>query len=205
MKTIRNEKGVALVTALLLTLVALAIVMAVLYFVMQGTQLSAAQKRYKNSLEASHGGAEVFTKEIIPYVFANNTTGGLATKFTGINLQIPVSNACFQQKLYSPTSQWTNCSADSKTLDPKSKPDMILKLNGLLTQPGFNVATKIVDTSPGNSDMSGFALLDSGSGVTGTSSGVSPKHIPAQYRIEVEGERESNSKEKAQLTVLYAY
>ena len=205
MNTLRNERGVALVTALLLTLVALAIVMAVLYFVMQGTQLSAAHKRYKTALEASHGGVEVFTKEIIPYVFDNTTTGGLANKFGGINLQVPVSNACFQQKLNQPTSKWTACNAGSKGLDPKSSPDMTFRLNGLPTQPGFNVFTKIVDTTPGNSDLSGFALLDGGSGVTGTSSGVSPKHIPALYRIEVEGERETNPQEKAQLSVLYAY
>lgn len=204
MKTITNERGIALITALLLTLISLAIVMTVLYFIMQNMSTSAAHKRYKTALEASHGGAELFTKEIIPIVFSTATTSGLVQTFSSINLQVPVSNACFQQKLNESTAKWDKCSAASKTFDPKSAPDITFKLRGTETT-DFKVYTKLVDTTPGNSDLSGFELLDSGAGVVGSSSGVSPKHIPALYRIEVQGERETNPQEKAQLSVLYAY
>ena len=94
---------------------------------------------------------------------------------------------------------------DSKSLDPKAKPDMTFILRASEQTPNFKVYTKLVDTTPGNSDLSGFELLDSGAGVVGSSSGVSPKHIPALYRVEVQGERETNPQEKAQLSVLYAY
>lgn len=205
MKIIRNEQGVALITALLLTLISLAIVMALLYYVNTGIKLSASQKRYKSVLAASHGGAEVFTKELVPKLFDGYSTSKLINDFSGINLAI-ASRACLDQKLSLPTASWSSvCSNTAKTLEPKQSPDATFKLSGMAGQPGFNVFTKIVDTIPGNSDRSGFALLDSGAGVSGTNSGVAPKHVVGVYRIEVQGEKEVNPQEKANLTVLYAY
>jgi len=205
MKTLRNEQGVALVTALMMTLISLAVIMAVLYLVTQGTQLTASQKRYKTALESSHGGVEVFTKELIPKLFDNYSTSKLINDFSQINLAIANSN-CLKQKLSLPTASWGSvCGTAAKTLDAKTSPDATFKLSGLINQPGFNVSTKIVDTTPGNSDQSGFELLDSGTGVTGSNAGVAPKHIPAIYRIEVEAEREQSCREKALLSVLYAY
>jgi hypothetical protein len=205
MKTLKNERGIALVTSLLLTLISLAIIMAILYMVTQGTKLSAAHKRYKNALEASYGGTELFTKQILPQVFTNTTTGTLANQFSTYDMQL-VSNKCFQAKLGMPTANWgADCSAASKTYDPTATPDLSIKLLGTDPQNAFRVFSKIVDTVPGNSDISGFALLDSGSGVTGSNAGISPMHIPAMYRIEVQGQKENNPKEKSQLSVLYAY
>jgi Tfp pilus assembly protein PilX len=206
MRTLRNEHGIALVTSLMLTLITLAIVMAALYFITQQTQLSGASKRYKNSLEASHGGVEVFAKEIMPKVFNNWSTSQLQTAFSGINLSMAnVTNACMKQKLNEDTKNWSACGPANKTWDPRSVPDVKFTLMGEGLQPGFNVYAKLVHTQAGNSDTSGFELLDSGSGVTGVSSGVSPKHVPAIYRIEVQGEGASSAREKASLSVLYAY
>lgn len=189
----------------MLTLISLAIVMALLYLVTKGTQLSASQKRYKTALAASYGGAEVFTKELIPQIFNNYSTSKLITDYKGIDLALSATG-CLQQKLNMNTSDWGSaCSAAAKTFDPKTAPDASFKLKGYLTQPGFKVYSKIVDTRQGNSDQSGFELLDSGAGVTGTSAGVGPKHMPALYKIEVQGERETQAQEKANLTVLYAY
>ncbi|HBG08252.1 MAG: hypothetical protein A2075_06740 [Geobacteraceae bacterium GWC2_58_44] len=205
MKAISNERGVALVTALMLTLVTLGIVMALLYYVTMGTKITASQKRYKNVLEASHGGADVFTKEVIPKLFDGYSTSKLIDNFSGIKLALG-NSACLNQKLTLPTASWgAACGANAKKLDAKLSPDASFTLKGMPTQPGFNVFTKIVDTVPGNSDKSGFELLDSAAGVSGVNSGVAPKHVPAVYRIEVQGEKEINPQEKANLTVLYAY
>lgn len=205
MNLIRNEKGVALITALMLTLIALGIVMALLYYVTMGTKGTASQMRYKNVLEASQGGSEVFTKEIIPKVFDGYSTSKLLQDFQGINLAI-ANRACLEQKLTLPTIQWgAACGPATKTMVAKEAPDASFRLKGMPSQSGFNVYTKIVDTIPGNSDKSGFELLDSGAGVSGSNSGVAPKHVPALYRIEVQGEKAVNPQEKAQVTVLYAY
>lgn len=205
MKILTNERGVALVTSMLLTMISLAIVMAALYFITQQTQLSAASKHYRNALEASHGGVEVFVKDVIPKIFNNYST---ASAFSGIGMSIP-NQGCTATKLSKDTAEWGTCNDTLRPYDPKSAPDATFNLKGLGLQPGFNVYAKVVDTQKGNSDTSpyGESLLI-GSAVTGglaAAGSVTPKHIPAIYRIEVQGERDKNPQEKAQLTVLYAY
>ena len=206
MKNLKNEKGIALVTALLLTLIALAMIMALLYMITWQTKLSAAHKRYKTTLEASQGSTEIFTKQILPLVFANHTTGGLAAQFPGLNLSAGSSN-CLNAKLSMATAEWgAACGTGATSIDPVQLPDITLTLAGQSdTNTSYNVFTKIVDTVPGNSDLSGYEMLDSGAGVSGAAAGVSPKHTPAMYRIEVQGQMATNPQEKAKLSVLYAY
>ena len=203
MKTLCNQQGIALVTALMLTLISLGIVMALMHLVLQQTKISGAHKLYKNSLEAAHGGAQLIAKELIPMMFSPvaDPKALLTARFSDIDLETS-SNECLGQKLSLPTSEWTACG--SKSFDPKVDFDMTFKLQGA-GKAGFNVYAKIVDTRPGNSDVSGVELLDSGSGVTGSSAGVNAMHIPAIYRIETEGESTASGKEKAGVTVFYSY
>jgi hypothetical protein len=198
-----NQQGVALITALLLTLVSLLILMAVVYMITRGIEVSAAHKRYRTALEATYGGAEVFTKEIIHKSFDSKVApdldpllGATFGRYTG----------CFVKKLHYPTSEWIahGCAPDAKSFNPKEKPDVQFMLQGLPNQPNFKVYSKIVDSVPGNSDGSGVEL-ESGNGVAYANSGVSPQHVPSLYRVEVQGEREVNPQEKARLTVLYSY
>jgi hypothetical protein len=210
MKKLSNERGIMLVTALLLTLLTLAIVLLALYFIGQQTAVSSASKRYRSALEASHGGAEVFTKEIIPMLFNGYSSSTLIQKFSSTNsklgLTFTTSNACLNDKLNKGTSKWTNCANDPDPFNPKSLYEAKFHLSGLPMQPGYNVYAKIVDTQAGNSDTSGMDLLDNGSGVAGIGSTVTPKHIPAIYRVEIQGEKETpGAQENAKLTVLYSY
>lgn len=222
MKILRNERGVALVTSLLLTLISLGIVMTLLYMVLQGTKMSAARKTYASSLDASYGGVEVVTKELIPYLFANISSStkmtALQSSFGSNDLAFHVTDDCIKQKLTLPIGSWTACSDDQKSgvlASIKSAPDLSFKLSGTSGKPGFQVYSKIVDTSPGNSDPSSqtsgeeeWFLAASGAAynpVVAGSGGVKVKHIPGVYKIEVQGEREVSSQEKATLSVLYAY
>jgi hypothetical protein len=212
MKTpMANERGIALVTALLFTMLSLGIVMALLYMVGRGTQLSGMHKKYKSSLEASHGGVQLIARDIIPRLFNNYSGSELARTFNAINLQftqVPQQTKCLNQKLGFDSSTWLAlCGPNSTSLDPKVGWDMSFRLQGTqgAAGPGYNVYAKIVDTMPGNSDTSGFEQIDAGAGVTGSASGLSPKHVPALYRIETRGESTVNSRENAALTVLYAY
>ncbi|MBE2886819.1 pilus assembly protein PilX [Geobacter anodireducens] len=222
MKILDNERGVALVTSLLLTLISLGVVLTLLYLVLQGTKMSAARKTYANSLEASYGGVEVVTKEVIPYLFANISSStkmtDLQSSFGGNSLTFYVSDACIKQKLALPAELWSACSDAQKSQSTdtiKSAPDLGFKLRGTSGKAGFNVYSKIVDTSPGNSDPSSqtsgeaeWFLAASGAAynpVVAGSGGVKVKHIPGVYKLEVQGERETSSQEKATLSVLYAY
>jgi len=204
MKKIRNEQGIALVTALMLTFLSLVIILALMYIISQGTKVSAANKRYKSALEASYGGAEVFTKQIIPQLLG---VGGAASLTTILAGGTPVfgDTACVQNKLNLAPEQWASCGAAAKTMDAKSAFDAQFTLRGQAGQPNFNIYAKIVDTQQGNSDTSGEDMIGSGAGVAGINVAVAPKHMPATYRIEIQGERATNPLEKAKLSILYAY
>jgi len=215
MKLLRDEKGIALVTALMLTLITLGISMVMLYLVTQNIQLSGSQKRYKNSLDAASGGVDIVTMDVLPYLigatvandgsnadFFKTSLAGSMPNLAG--LTIPATNACLQAKLT--TKNWSaSCPAQSSTSDAKQAPDMTFTLQsglpGFGTSSGFTVYSKIVSTIPGTTDLSGRNL--EGQATTGQP----PQDVgaPYLYRIEITGERQSNPLEKANLSVLYAY
>lgn len=213
---LRNERGIALVTALMLTLISLTIVLAVLYLVTQGTRLSASQKRYQSSLEASYGGVEFFSKELLPKLIApavnNELTATLLndikgdyTSLSGLDLQMPSGNQCLREKLSLPFASWSSCGATSKTSEPKEAPDVTFTLKGAGGVTGYDVYAKIIDTQAGNTNTSGVELVTGGV-VQGLEGVISPgSHYPYLYTMEVQGESESNQEEKARLSVLYAY
>jgi hypothetical protein len=217
MKPLRNEKGIALVTALLLTLIGLGIIMVLMYSVTANIKVSAASKRYKNVVEAAYGGVSLSVNEFIPSlnnaIFGDYSSGvsDLLTKYAAsdkINLDIP-SLACLRDKLDNATANWS--ASCSKTPDPKDSPDMtfVLKstLSGLSSNQGFKVYTKIVGTPiKGNTDKADRPNLRKGENVIESAevegTGVT---IPTTYRVEIMAEQETNPREKANISVLYAY
>jgi len=229
MKCMNNERGVALVMALILSLIILATVSALLYLVTQGTMMSGFQKRYQTSLEASRGGADMLTKEVLSKTIGQALSASLLSAaktslqntYSQVSLAFPstTTTACLQNKLlwspwYSSTDNWTNCGSNNKTLDPKQNPDITFQLSG--PSPGqpdqnFIVYAKIVDTvgcttatNCPNTDTSGLDLQ--GQGVAESGSGmVSPKQVPYMYRLEIQAERVTNPDERSNLSVLYAY
>lgn len=204
MKILANQKGIALITSLMLTLISLTIIMGLYYLLEQSTKISGAQKRYKTALEASYGGAEVVLKDVIPLVFQGYSTNKIHDQFTaeGLDMQFASGTACLKEKLNQPTSEWS--SSCSSTVKAKSMSDMSFNLQatGASTVP-YTVFTKIIDTLKGNSDTSGLQL--EGSGVAESSPVITPQHFPFVYRVEVQAERQVNALEQANLSVLYAY
>jgi hypothetical protein len=207
MRYLRNEDGIALISALMFTLLCLGMIMTLLYYVMAGTRMSAAQKRYRNSLEASYGGTEFITKTIIPRLF-NNYSGGKKSLLDDFGpadkLGLAFTSNALGTKLNTATAGWGSL---SKTVNPKDAPDLTFTLKGMNSAGDFKVFTKIVDTVAGVGliDSSGIDYLDAGIGVAGTSSSTSTPRTPNIYSIEVQGEKAVNPKEKASLSVLYAY
>jgi hypothetical protein len=208
MRFLRNEDGIALMTALMFTLLSLGMIMMLMYYVLAGTRMSAAHKRYRNSLEASYGGTEFVTKTIIPRLLDLNLSfalqkAALETDFSeryGI-----LFSAGLENKLTKATSEWD--AGVSKTVNPKEAPDVTFTLNGTTAGGNFTVYSKIVDTVPGVGliDTSGIDYLDGGLGVAGSSSSTATLRTPSIYSLEVQGERASGAQEKAALSVLYAY
>lgn len=210
MRQFKNEDGIALVTALMFTLICLAMIMTLMYYVLTATKMSAAQKRYRNSLEASYGGAEFVTKVIIPRLvpgpFSDYTTGqrSLNTDFGGSNVLGLQLGTNLRTKLTNPRG--TLWGGASTTVNPKESPDMVFTLKGQGSG-DFTVYSKIVDTVTGVGliDASGIDYLDAGMGVAGTSTSTQTPRTPNIYTVEVQGEAAVNPREKAGLSVLYAY
>jgi len=211
MRYLRNEDGIALVTALMFTLICLAMIMTLMYYVLTATKMSAAQKKYRNSLEASYGGTELVTKTIIPrlvpgLLFSDYSTGrnSLNADFAGTGKLNLVLGANLNTKLNNARGPlW---GAASTTVNPKDSPDIIFTLKGSGAN-GYRVYSKIVDTITGVGliDASGIDYLDGGQGVAGTSASTQTPRTPNIYSVEVQGEADVNPREKAGLSVLYAY
>lgn len=64
-KLILNEKGVALLTTLVLSFVALGFIAALLYFLNSSTEISGIQTRYQTSLEAAKGGSDFVMNQLV--------------------------------------------------------------------------------------------------------------------------------------------
>jgi len=226
MKCMNNERGIALVMALVLSLIVLATVSALLYLITQGTVMSGYQKRYQTSLEASRGGADILTKEVFSQAIGQALSTSLLaaaktslhSKYSQVSLAFPstTTTACLQNKLiWSPwfgtTPNWTSCGSANMTLSPKENPDITFQLSGPTAEENFNVYAKVVDTvgctsatDCPNTDTSGLDLQ--GQGVAEPGSGmVSPKQVPYMYHLEIQAERASNPDERSNLSVLYAY
>ncbi len=218
MNNLRNEKGIALVTSLMLTLLTLVIAMTLMYFIEIGTQMSASVKRYKNVREAAYGGVSITVNEVIPSlenaIFNNYSSGEgsgiqlLKADYASIKLDTPNID-CLKRKLITSTSSWND--ACNSTLDAKTSPDLTFVLKSTLagfnqSNQGYSVYAKIVDTPIiGNTDKTVKKNLRNAENVNEYSVGSYGLTIPTTYRIEVRAEKQQNPNEKSELSVVYAY
>lgn len=200
----KNKDGIALITALLMTMISLTIVMAVMYMITQSIQQTGLAKRYKTALEASYGGTDIVMKEIVPEIMKNFISASLVTNlettFSAVSLLVLTSDTCLQNKLSLGTKAWdASC---SQTTNPRSSPDIEFQMPAVNGQP-YMIYAKIVDTLGGNTDQSGLQL--EGGGVAESLSFITPQHLPYVYRLEIQAERSTNATEQANMSVLYAY
>jgi len=188
-----NSKGVALITALLFTLIAIGIVVATITLITKGTQISGMFKLYRTAMEAAEGAVHFFAREFLPKKLSGQTLSSLGD-YGGV-VSYGIDDACFTTKLTSLTEYWT---CGSSSLDPKSSPDITFTFGQ------YTAYLKITNTLDGNSDISGFAL--EGMGVVEAGSGaITPQHFPYIYRIDTLAEKTSGPMERAILNALYAY
>lgn len=226
MSCIRNQKGVALITALMFTALSLVLCLSLLYIITVGIQSSGALKSYRTALDATYGGTEIMVKDIINASFGYNDylslhAGATFPDFLKTTMGSLAANAtvstCMNERLTLPRSQWSSACSDV-TINPKDAPDVSFELNAASGSP-YIVYSKIVDTMErkflvldgstqrtvvmaGNSDTSTLSL-EGGSTTEGGQ--VTVPHYPYVYRVEIQGERKQNPLEKANVSVMYAY
>lgn len=205
MRCFFRKKGAALITVVALVVVTSLVVATVYYFIRRGIEVTGLQKKYQTAREASLGGLDVFTKEVLPIAIGGTGLSTVVANFndiTSAQVQQGATDICFGKKLHENTADWgAGCSS---SLDAKSNPDITFTLSGAAPTRAFEVYTKIIDTTKGNSNTSGIIL--EGQGTAESQSGlITAQHFPYTYRMEVQSERQNDATEKANFTVLYAY
>ena len=224
LSAIRNDKGIALVMVLILSLIALSTMAGLLYMVTSGTQMSGMQKRYKTALEVGKGGKDI-AHQVINFKAYESDISSLMTDISGVITTsaacvvvnntdtLPDGTTCSDHiaecsaktypglcvKLNLPTFCWSNCDS-SMTIDPLSSTSYDMSFN----LSNYTAHAKIVDTVYGNSSPSSEVLGD-GKGVVDTGSELSAMPIPFLYTIEVDSENINNPAERARLSVLYQF
>ncbi len=196
-----NNKGIALVMVLILSLISLAIMSGLIYMVTSGTRVSGVEKRYSTARKAGESGIDIayqiFSKRGNPYSVAEAAL---------INFNFTASGtACLIDKLNNKTGNWTigcDSSVDIIT-EPAPDPNTYDMTFQLGAGPVFAVYTKIVDTVEGNSGADEGLIK---SGVVNSNSGeVSVMHIPYLYTVEIDAENTNNPTERAKLSALCQY
>lgn len=179
---LRTQSGIALITAMMLALIAMAIAVATVYMILQSTEVSGMKKRYTTAV----GGAKC---GIVADAFIISE-GGVPSSIAGM---VFISNLnCFYKKIKNKTSDWGIC--DNGFLVNSSSYDLRVQCDD------FTVYGKIVDTIPGNTEVGESLEV---SGVVSTGSFIrNPVVIPYMYRIEVRSQGPAG--ETAEVSGLYA-
>ncbi|MGC8789986.1 MAG: hypothetical protein ACP5PO_00525 [Desulfurella sp.] len=108
MKDLKNQKGIALIVAILLSFMALTLISALMWLVISGTKMSGMYKQYASAHDAAIGGAEV----IIDALYWGQNPS-LPDNSYNINDQ-----TCFRTKRENPIQYWGNCL--------NSNPDLVI-------------------------------------------------------------------------------
>ncbi|GFO58050.1 type IV pilus minor pilin PilX [Geomonas silvestris] len=198
-----NDKGMALVTSLMMTLIILVIIIGLWTVMDQSIKANTARSSYRNVTEATYGGVDLITKNLVPRLFDNVSTATIASEYRDLNMSLAAS-ACLRQKLTLSPDKWTACPSSSKDFAPKNSPDIKFNLIDEKKKPSYTVYSKIVDTVPGvpfASGTNGNQLI--GSAVAESSAGTTLTLEHYVYTIEVEGQGATGADKK--LSVVYEY
>lgn len=96
-----NNKGIALLTTLILSLVALGFVAAIMYMLNSSTNISGTHKRYQNALMAARGASEYIMDKLVSgdenslcnnQLCTDNTTVDLSSLFSEYDVKATVLN-----------------------------------------------------------------------------------------------------------------
>jgi len=194
-RTLGNERGMALVMALILGVIGMLMLASVLYVVRTGAWTSGSKKRYQEALASAHGGMSFFAKEIIQRGVSGTALSDMGT-YNGMLTQV-ITSTDFTKKL-------TTTGIRGDGTYPNGAVDMNLTLTFPAPNPNMVVGTTILSTSRGNSGTSSNVLV--GGGVVNNAGGtIAPQHIPYLFQIDIQARSAINTRENAWLSTVYAY
>jgi Tfp pilus assembly protein PilX len=145
MSSIRNQKGIALISTLLLVVLGFGVVAIMFRLSTQSSKLAGLEQGYAASLDAAKSGADLFI-----YMVQNGTYNPPNASF-GTS-----SGKCLGVKMFNTTSSWqasanwTGCASAVSTTypsaissDPQDHPDLTLNLTNGSIQ--YTVNVKVID------------------------------------------------------------
>lgn len=196
MNILRNEKGIALITALIMGLVGMLMLASILLLVQSGTWITGSKKRYLTALDAAHGGMNFYAREVVQRGLAGTTLTTMGNDNYSGQLALTRGPLISDANL---TTKLTTTGA----YPPANASDVDATLTYTMPSGGnILVDSSIRRTSLGNSGTSSTLL--EGGGVVDTSGGkITPQHIPYLYQIETRARSTAN--ETAGLSAIYAY
>jgi hypothetical protein len=205
-KIINNQQGIALVSALIFGVIGMLMVSSLLLMVDSGTWLSGSKKRYHMALNATHGGMDFFTKEVIQSGLGGTTLGTMGS-FDGIlTTNVAISNPEFTTKLTTRGDTtdgfWPYDPNIGNTANAFVIPDATVSFS--FPGANINVATTILSTNRGNSGLAAN-VLQGGGVVNNGGNAITPQHIPYLYQTVSQGQSAVNARENARLSAIYAY
>jgi len=142
-----NEKGIALITTLMLMVLGSGVIATLLYTVLYGTKITRLGQQYTIALDAAKGGADLIINMMQNEVYGPPALAGAVAAS---------STACMEQKLTQatfdsdPSASWPSCCAyaantadcnqDMWNSNPTVRPDLTLTLAN------YQVFVKVINT-----------------------------------------------------------
>lgn len=193
MSCLNNQKGVALMMVLVISVIVLAVMSTMLYMLTTGTKVSGIEKRYSTSLEAATGGKTV----VMDFIRA----GEIPELAKEVNMQLGITNSCLDQKLNLSTEYWENTCDSSLVIDPSDAATYDVRFD----LESYTVYAKIVNTVEGNSARGSTGLSTRGVTHSKSTGGSRVQHIPYYYAVEMEARDQNNPAELSRVSILYEY
>ncbi len=204
---IRNEKGIALIIALIVAVVILILGGMSLYLSTQSTRISGMYKQYRSSEEAAEGAFDL-TKNIITKIKKSNSSGNSIQKPPELK---DIKQKCLEYKLSTLTKNWTNTELSSNqcpnSLDKVESPnvdDVIDYYDMKYVLGNYIVYIKIVNSLIGYSSTNPIKAK-SISGTEGLKGNLPSSPSPYLYRVEIISQSKTNNNDKVHISVLYAW
>lgn len=92
----KNEKGAALITTIILGIVALAVIAALLTFILYGLRTSTLERKYTSALEAAKGSSEYIMKSLLDDTLNCKNSNGDSCKCSSLTDDLKCPNCSNQ-------------------------------------------------------------------------------------------------------------
>ncbi len=198
----KNEKGVALIVAIIVAFIILALGSMALYMSTRSTNISGRFSVYRSSIEAAYGAFRE-TSSILGYIKDNKS---ITVPFNITDIRA----TCLHYKLTTPTVNWTDsdlsangCLARTVSLAEDTNYNSIINYYELKFSLGdYNVYLKVVNSSTGNTQLRGNKLRKGGT----TRQNIRKTPLaPYIYRIEIVAVSKLNPYDFSHVSLLYAF